>query len=82
MGEKVIQKWIKECNPNWLSISIISSLYEKYLDGDKEAIFGKMEQLEEGEYFGLCRMFADFFKIAGINDEYLNYKQNENRRMF
>lgn len=55
---------------------VLRSLVQKYIQGDKNALFGKMAQLENDNLFSLCAAFKKCFDYIGLNDEFLNWKSN------
>lgn len=72
--KKKIHKWISECNPDWVTRRVLSSLLRRYTKGD-DAIFKKMRQLENDGHFNLCEIFRKCFVSVGINEEYLKWRE-------
>lgn len=68
--------WVGKYNPDFVSRRILALLTEKYGSGDKDALFGKMKQLEEGEHYELCAMFKNMFDSMNLNKEYLRWAKN------
>lgn len=68
--------WVGKYKPDFVSRSVLSLLTEKYGSGDKDALFGKMKQLEEGEHYELCSMFKNMFDSMNLNTEYLRWAKN------
>jgi hypothetical protein len=61
-----------------VSTMVLRSLVQKYIQGDKDSLFGKMVQLEDDELFSLCEAFKKCFDYIGLNDEFVEYKQTQN----
>ena len=59
-----------------VTIMVLQRLVQKYTQGDKDALFGKMAQLENDNLFSLCAAFKKCFDCIGLNDEFLNWKAN------
>lgn len=68
--------WVGKYNPDFVSRRFLALLTEKYGSGDKDALFGKMKQLEEGEHYELCAMFKNMFDSMNLNKEYLRWAKN------
>lgn len=68
--------WVGKYNPDFVSRRVLSLLTEKYASGDKDALFGKMKQLEESEHYELCAMFKNMFDSMNLNKEYLRWAKN------
>ena len=53
---------------------VLRNLVRKYIQGDKDALFGKMAQLENDNLLSLCASFKKCLDQIGLNDEFLNWK--------
>lgn len=69
-------KWVGEYNPDFVSRNLLGLLIEKYANGEVDALFGKMKQLEKDEHYRLCVIFKSMFDSMKINDEYLRWVKN------
>ena len=78
--KQIINKFKKFASTNQVdsvSTMVLRNLVQKYTQGDKDALFGKMMQLESDELFSLCEAFKKCFDFIGLNEEFLKYKQEQ-----
>ena len=66
--------WISLYNPGFITARVLSILLVKYEQGDKDSLFAKMLQLEQGEHYEICAAFGSMFAYMGINTEYLEWR--------
>lgn len=69
-------KWVKDFNPDFISSKVLHLLIEKYCDGNRDALFGKMKQLESDEHYELCLIFKNMFDSMKLNNEYWLWTRN------
>lgn len=72
--------WVTAYKPDTISRLVLSSLIEKYAQGNEDALFEKMNQLIISENYRLCAIFKSLFDYMDINKEYLRYV-SENKYM-
>lgn len=68
--------WADEYKPDFVSSRVLWLLLKKYANRDKDALFGKMKQLERDEHYRLCAMFKNMFDKMNLNKEYLRWAKN------
>jgi len=62
--------WVEEYKPDYISRTVLSSLLDKYKNGNKEPLFLKYKQLIDDEHYKLSKIFRDCLVHVGINDEF------------
>lgn len=69
--------WCAEYNPCWVTRMILGNLTDKYAKGDKDALFGKMKQLEDYEQYELCAIVKNMMDHMNLNYEYLQWESEQ-----
>lgn len=70
--------WVADYKPDTVSRMVLGSLIEKYVQGNEDALFGKMHQLVRDEHYGLCIIFKSLFDYMNINKDYLRWVSENN----
>ena len=68
--KRSFRAWVSEYKPDYVSKIVLSSLLEKYQNGDKEPLFLKFKQLIESEHYKLAEIFKACLTYIGINEEF------------
>lgn len=68
------RKWCVTYHPDWVTRIILGNLTDKYAKGDKDALFGKMKQLEDYQHYELCAIIKNMFNHMDLNKEYLQWR--------
>lgn len=70
--------WCADYKPDTVSRLVLGSLIEKYINGNEDALFGKMHQLVRDEHYQLCVIFKSMFDYMDINKDYLRWASKNN----
>lgn len=70
--------WCADYKPDTISRLVLGNLIEKYIAGNKDALFGKMHQLVRDEHYRLCAIFKSMFDYMNINKDYLRWVSENN----
>lgn len=70
--------WCDDYKPDTVSRLVLGSLVEKYVQGNEDALFGKMHQLVRDEHYKLCVIFKSMFDYMDINKGYLRWVSENN----
>ncbi len=70
--------WCADYKPDTVSRLVLGNLIEKYVNGDEDALFGKMLQLVKDEHYRLCVIFKSMFDYMDINKDYLRWVSENN----
>lgn len=73
---RLFSDWIDFYKPDYISKIVLSSLLNKYISGNKDALFGKFDQLIKSESYQLCAIFRDCFNFIGLNEEFKHWQSN------
>lgn len=76
---KLFVQWCANKKIDYVTITVLDSLLEKYLDGNKDALFGKLQQLINDELYELCAKFTDMFSYVGLNSEFKEWQKQNNK---